>query len=302
MARLVAPIHGGLVRDGDRLTTPFGHDLLSPLWKGAEIGFLESRRAVEETVAAVLARGWVLGVHYPLVQAHTWDWAPFWLAPSGDERALACRGAREALREASGLGAEYVLFHYPWPALVDPSVDYRTAGWRMPPFAPSEDLWPRERLRELSHRVLAELEEEGERSGMRVILELDGPNRHFFEPSPAADLCQELFTAHPAIWLCVDTGRFDLLARQHGGDPLGYVRRWLPFARHLHLHGANWRRKENHLPPQPEHERRPGYAPAADMARLLLGAHPEALAVLETNPAAGSAAQAARSMRYCAAL
>ncbi len=100
----------------------------------------------------------------------------------------------------------------------------------------------------------------------------------------------------------MDTGRFDLLARQHGGDPLGYVRRWLPFARHLHLHGANWRRKENHLPPQPEHERRPGYAPAADMARLLLGAHPEALAVLETNSAAGSAAQAARSMRYCAAL
>ncbi len=137
MARLVAPIHGGLVRDGDRLTTPFGHDLLSPLWKGAETGFLESRRAVEETVAAVLAR---LGARRPL-------------------------SARPSPHV--GLGAFLA----------------GSVGGRAGP------LCPRERLRELSHRVLAELEEEGERSGMRIILELDGPNRHFFAPSPAADLC-----------------------------------------------------------------------------------------------------------------
>ncbi len=109
MARLVAPIQGRLVRAWGRLTTPYGHDLGSPFWRGAEIGFLESRAAAREAVEEVLRRDWLLGVHYPLVQAHPWDWAPFWLAPDEGTRAKARATARGAVRQAADLGAGYIL-------------------------------------------------------------------------------------------------------------------------------------------------------------------------------------------------
>ncbi len=196
-------------------------------------------------------------------------------------------------------GTRYLLFHYPCPAVVDPAVDYRAAGWRIPPVAQPEPLWPRARLEEVSDEVFSCLEEASRESAVGVILELDGPNRHFFDPAPDRDLCNGLFRAHPALTLCLDSGRLALLARQHGGDPLAYASRWLPFARHLHLHGAYWDRGENHLPPLPEHEDDPGYAPAAALARMVAGAHPDALTVLETDVSGCPPDVVERSMRYC---
>ncbi len=302
MARLAVPIQGRLVREGGRLTTPYGHDRESPFWQAAEIGFLESEAAADEAVAEALRRGWILGVHYPLVQAHPWDWAPFWLAPEEDVRRQARTEAKRAVRRAANLGAAYILLHYPWPAVVDPSVDYRSAGWRIPPVAQAELLWPRERLAEVSEQVFSCLEEASQEHAIGVFLELDGPNRLFFDPAPARDLCSELFAAHPGLALCIDTGRLALLARQHGGDPLAYTSRWLPYARHVHLHGAYWDRGENHLPPLPEHEDDRGYAPAAAVARMVLRSHLDALMVLETNPSGCPPDVISRSMRYCAAL
>ncbi len=302
MARLLAPIQGRLVREGGRLMTPYGHDLESPLWQGAEIGFLESEETAEKAAREALRRGWLLGVHYPLVQAHRWDWAPFWLAPEERARSEARKAARRAVRRAADLGAAYILFHYPWPALVDPTADYLSAGWKIPPTAQDERLWPRDRLAELSEEVFSSLDEASRDLSVSVILELDGPNHLFFDPDPQQDLCRALFADHPDLRLCVDTGRFGLLARQHGGDPLAYTARWLPFARHMHLHGARWDRGENHLPPLPEHEDDPGYTPAAAMARMVLRAHPQALTVLETDLRGATADAASRSMRYCAAL
>jgi sugar phosphate isomerase/epimerase len=302
LARLLAPIQGRLVRQGGRLTTPYGHDLESPLWAGAEIGFLESREAAGEAAAETLRRGWILGVHYPLVQAHAWDWAPFWLAPQGPERQAARRAALAAMAQAKELGASYILFHYPWPALVDRAVPYESLGWKIPPTAQDERLWPRERLAGVSEEIFAELEGASRALRLRVVLELDGPNGVWFDPAPRRDLCAALFAAHADLDLCLDTGRLGLLARQHGGDPLGYTRRWLDFTRHVHLHGACWERRQNHLPPLPEHEGDGNYTPAAAIARLVLRAHPETLTVLETDPRGRSAEEAERSMRYCAGL
>lgn len=300
MARLIAPIQGHLVTRDGHLSTPYGHDLDAPLWQGAEIGFMETRAASEAAICAVRQRGWSFGVHHPLVQRHAWDWAPFWLDPDPDGAIAARRTAADAAGEAADLGASYVLFHYPWPSLIDPAIDYPRAGWKIPPVAQPESLWPRERLRDLSMRVFSDLEDAALMAGIRVVVELDGPNAHFFPSLAPDDLCKELFLSHPALTLCIDTGRFDLLARQHGGDPVEYTERWLPFARHLHLHGANWDLRENHLPPLPDHESQPGYAPVKEMALRVVTQHEDALVVLETNPARVTDEVIARSMLYCA--
>lgn len=300
LAKLIAPIQGRLVQTAGYLSTPYGHDLDAPLWQGAEIGFMDDRSAAEVAIRAVRQRGWEYGVHYPLVQRHSWDWAPFWMDPDPAGAVQALRTAEGAALEAADLGASYILFHYPWPSLIDPDIDYSPAGWRIPPFAQPEALWPRDRLRGLSMRVFSVLEEAARRAGLRVVVELDGPNAHFFGPPDPCDLCTELFNLHPSLALCVDTGRFDLLARQHGRDPMELTERWLPFARHVHLHGANWDRRENHLPPLPDHENQPGYAPVKEMAKRIVAEHDDALVVLETNPAGVTDDDAARSMLYCA--
>lgn len=146
------------------------------------------------------------------------------------------------------------------------------------------------------------LADAGQRMRIRVILEVDGPNAHFFARAAEPDLFTELLVDHPDLSLCIDTGRLALLARQHGGDPLEYTRRWLTFAKHLHLHGTNWDQRANHLPPLPEHEGLPGHAPAAEMARLVLSSHPETLVVLETDASALSQTERERSLRFCESL
>lgn len=263
---------------------------------------MDSAAAAEAALAEVARRGWSFGIHYPLVQKHAWDWAPFWFHPSGRGRAAALRAACRALQEAADLGAAYILFHFPWPALLDPGIDYPSAGWKIPPVSQDASLWPRERLKQVSENVLAVLAEAGRRSGIGVVLEPDGPNSLFFPRPTEPDLFTELLHGHPDLALCIDTGRFDLLARQHGGDPLEYVRRWLPSARHLHLHGANWDLRQNHLPPLPEHADQPRFAPAVAMARLVLSAHPQARIVMETNAAPYAPSERERSLRYCAEL
>lgn len=302
MARLIVPIQTRIERSAGHVRTPYGHDLDSPFWQGAEIGFMESREAADEALAEIARRGWAFGVHYPLVQQHAWDWAPFWFHPSEEQRAAERQAALRALQNAARAGASYILFHFPWPALCDPGVDYEASGWKIPPFAQSADLWPRARLEDVSGEVLATLSEAARTIGIRIILEPDGPNRLFFPLRDEPDLFTHLMPRHPELSLCIDTGRFDLLAKTHGGDPLQYIHRWLSHAKHLHLHGADWDLRRNHLPPLPEHEALSGYAPSADMARLVVAAHPDALVVLETNAAPLAPSERERSLRYCAAL
>jgi len=300
MARLFAPVQGRLRRDGGRLLTAYGHDLSLPWWQGAELGFLEDRDAARLAVAEVRSRGLPFGVHHPLVAEPGALWAPFWLAPKALERARALKEAVRALQEGAALGAAYVLFHFPWPALVSPSLDLPALGWRLPPEAQAEALWPRDALAELSDEVFGVLERAGGAAGTEVLLELDGPAGAFY--GSGGELWDALCRRHPGIGLCADTGRLDLLGRTHGFRPLAFLRSIGLHVHHLHLMGARWERGENHLPPLPEQEGRAGYAPAAAMARLVLGMRPDLPVVLEVDPRTLPPADLVRSLRYCAAL
>lgn len=149
-ARLIAPIQGRIVHRQGHVVTPFGHDLDFPAWQGAEIGFMDGDTEAQEAIAEVARRGWPFGIHYPLVKRHEWDWAPFWFDPAGPETAVA--QACSALEAASRFEASYILFHFPWPALLDEETDYRAAGWKVPPVA-QHALAPRTHLGSLGRRL-----------------------------------------------------------------------------------------------------------------------------------------------------
>jgi hypothetical protein len=91
------------------------------------VGYCESLEAAREAAAEVLSRGWDLGVHWPLVtaepQRHRW----FDPDPAVRERALEETGRACGL--AADLGASYILFHFPWPVLLEEGLDYHALAW-----------------------------------------------------------------------------------------------------------------------------------------------------------------------------
>ena len=139
------------------------------------------------------------------------------------------------------------------------------------------EAWPREAdLYDWSRRCFDRLAELQERERIRVVLEIDGPNPHFFD----GELYGRLFEEFPDLSLCLDTGRLGLLARTHGQDPLSTRRaRWLPWTRYCHLHTSFGGMRRGGSTASSHHgshtrDRWPRVTPAADIARMVVKAQP----------------------------
>jgi len=274
-AHLYIPITGRLVRPvrpGEPCRNPFGESLDRD-WQGAELGYCESMDAAREAAGEVHRRGWDLGVHWPLLasepQRHRW------FDPDPAARELALEEAGRACRLAAELGASYVLFHFPWPALLEEGIDYYALGWYfLVPGVPAS-AWTGEQALVWAEVCLDRLGEAGREAGLEVVLEVDGPSRLFFECPPERDVLTGLLRDRDRLSVCLDTGRLALIALTHGLDCLGLARRWYPLTIHLHLHAANWERRVNHVPVLPSQRPDEGWAPSVEIAREILARPPE---------------------------
>ncbi|MBY6274648.1 sugar phosphate isomerase/epimerase family protein [Symbiobacterium thermophilum] len=286
MAQLFVPLHGAFGRVAGSGVNTYGESLERPHWEGAEIGLCDTFPDVLGAVAEAEYYEWVIGAHHPTHREGGPAWCRF-LDPDPAVRTEALEVACSAAQAAHRLGARYILFHFPWPALQMPGADYAALGWRFRDADPIPmEAWPREAdLYDWSRRCFDRLAELQERERIRVVLEIDGPNPHFFD----GELYGRLFEEFPDLSLCLDTGRLGLLARTHGQDPLALAARWLPWTRYLHLHTSFWDeqgRFHNHVPTRGSHTRDlwPRVTPAADIARMVVEAQPRAVIVLEHNP------------------
>jgi len=282
--RVFIPITGRLIWPESPGLSPrnsFGESL-DREWHGAELGFFESERSAAEALTEVRCRGWAVGVHWPLVFKDPQQ--PRWFDSGAAVRQAGLDEATEAVRVAAGAGADYVLFHFPWPGLLEDGVDYFAQGWYFttPPVAEAD--WPPAATVAWADEVLGRLDESGRAAGVEVVLELDGPSRLFYAGPPEGDVLTRLMQGRPGLGLCLDTGRLSLLALTHGQEPLALARRWYRRTSHLHLHAANWRDHLNHVPVSPDHRASDGWAPAADIARELASARLGLRLVLEHSP------------------
>mgnify|MGYP001176840274 CR=1 FL=1 len=290
MAQLFVPLQGAFGRVAGSGVNTWGESLERPHWQGAEIGLCDTLPDVLGAVAEAEYYEWVIGVHHPAYREGGPVWCRF-LDPDPAVRAEALEVAYSAAQAAHRLGARYILFHFPWPALQMPGVDYAALGWAFKDATPVPvDAWPAEAaLYDWSRRCFERFAEIQEQERIRVVLEIDGPNPYFFD----GELYSKLFGEYPDLSLCIDTGRLGILAHTHGQDPVALARRWLPWARHLHLHTSCWdenNRFHTHLPTTGDHtaDRWPQVTPAADIARMVVEAHPRAIVVLEHDPRAVS--------------
>lgn len=253
---------------GESLTRPFD---------GAEIGLFRELPDIWAAVATAEMRDWLVGVHYPLLAPKSPFTMPPLTAVARETRREAFALAEQGARDAKAVGARYVLFHLPFPALVRQGLDLTL--WRHP--VPPEQLEEvgEPAVRAAVREALAAMLELQEQVGIEVVLELDGPSPLLYE----ADLLGELMPEFPGLSLCLDTSRLNCLARIHGHPPDQLAARWLPWTRHLHLseckiHGSE---KEEHLPARPDLHPAEGWTGAAEIAAAVVARHPRCRIVLE---------------------
>lgn len=257
----------------------FGESLNRP-FDGVEIGFLRQMADIWAAVATAEMRDWLVGVHYPLfLPEPPVVHLPFTSADP-EQRREAYTRAEQAARDARAVGARYILFHLPSPAVTRPGLDLSLWAHLVPP----ERLEPATEgaLREAFRAALSALLEVQEQVGIEVVLELDGPHPLVYE----SDLLGELMPEFPNLSLCLDTSRLNLLARTHGQDPAALAERWLPWTRHLHLSEARVApgRVEQHVPAHPDMSPAEGWTGAAVIGARVVAAHPRCRIVLEHDP------------------
>ena len=290
MPQLFVPLTGAFKAVAGSGFNTFGENLDRPQWQGAEIGQLATFPDLWGAVSEAEFHDWIIGVHHPLYIEGGHRWVTFFHKDrTALEESLAV--AESAAQEAHHIGARYILFHFPWPGFQMPGVDHAAQGWHFAFFEELVDAaeWSEAETYEVSRRIFERLSEIQAKERIKIVLEQDGPNPHFF----AGDLYGRLFSEFPDLSLCLDTGRLGLLAKTHGQDPLELTRRWLPWIRHLHLHTSLWEpegRFQSHIPTTAAHtaERWPAVTPAADIARMVVEAQPRCQIVLEHNPGAVS--------------
>lgn len=299
MAQLFVPMQGAFRTVTGSGVTTYGESLERPLWRGAEIGLLDTFPDVLGAVGETEFYEWTLGVHHPLYKEGGPEWCRF-LDADQQVREEALARAYTAAQAAHHIGARYILFHFPWPALGIPDPGL---GWSLNTEPAEPEVWPEAKLYEWSRRCFERFAEIQARELIQVVLEIDGPNPHFFD----GDLYSRLFAEFPDLSLCLDTGRLGLLARTHGQEPVALAQRWLPWTRHLHLHTSLWDeqgRFRNHIPTTAAHraDRWPEVTPAADIARMVVEAQPRAVIVLEHDPRAVSPEELERAHAFAASL
>jgi len=286
--QLFVPLGGAFRQAAGSGFNLYGENLDRPAWQGAELGFLDTFPDVLAAVGEAEFHDWIIGVHHPLYKEGGPTWGRF-LDRDPAVRRQALDIAASSAQAAHHIGARYILFHFPWPGFQSSGVEHRDQGWYFTHPLELDVQWPAEEVYKVSRSVFDRLAEVQEREHIQIVLEIDGPNRHYFED----DLYGRLFAEFPSLSLCVDTGRLGLLARTHGQDPLELCRRWLPWTRHIHLHTSTWDEAgkfRNHIPTVDGDrvERWPSVTPAADLAEMIVAAQPRCSLVLEHKPRAVS--------------
>lgn len=98
-------------------------------------------------------------------------------SPDEEEVQVGLETDKESLADARDVGAAYLVVHYPHPHLINPDRDYSL--WGMESWRDSR-LFTRTSLLERSERVFDRLESIAAGLGVRLIIEMDGPDERFY--------------------------------------------------------------------------------------------------------------------------
>ncbi|MBI4278022.1 MAG: TIM barrel protein [Armatimonadetes bacterium] len=265
---------------------------------GIETGNLPDRAAVERVRRFVRERGLRLGVHYPLQhQGDTTVRSPALTSPDEEERRAAFADVEAALREAEEVGADYLLLHFPHPAIISRAAPEpfhaiaRHFGVRY------TDEYDPAQFVEVTLQVADQLAGLSARHGLPLVLENDIFDAAFWRSRSF----ETLFSAYPELGLCLDIPRLQVNAWiSPGFDPWSFLERMAPSLVEVHLSSTQWRGDvvRRHVPALPEHSAAEGWVEVGPFLQRALAARPGCRILFEHNPTVVSAEDLARCYQW----
>ncbi|MEW6524754.1 MAG: hypothetical protein AB1445_14630 [Bacillota bacterium] len=256
-------------------------NVLRPYFAGLEVSWLSSTQQAGAAAAYAAQRGLTLGIHFPLVRT-TSGRHPRLTSPDPGERDAALAAVGVALREATGLGASYLVVHFPKPALLKGGLDW--SDWR---FTQEDEATSAEGVRweaqaGLASQVFSGLDRMSQATGIRVVVEHD-----ILHPEYYRRLLPWVLAAYPGVGFCVDTGRLHLLeVTDPGFSATEFLVQVKKHVTNVHLWtvraGTNVA-SGGHHPLLPRLDRAPGWGDMGSYLRILASV-PEAYVVFEHDP------------------
>lgn len=222
-------------------------------------------REMQTIRSYIESHGLRVGVHCPLVLP---EWFPFpatasFLSGDASEelRKLNLRLISQTLQESRLLGAEYVVVHFPKPALdseINPGVN------------PSMEIaWDSaEQLARLAFQY-----------DIRICIESFGE-----PPFLSAGFLMEVLDKFPQLAYCFDVGHIHLASIRGVLDYFEFLKRLAPRIGTMHLwntRGSQDYAVFSHLPIHPSQEPAAGWADIPRTLRIVMEANPQAVVILE---------------------
>lgn len=216
----------------------------APDFLGVETSRVPSMAKLHEVADLAREFGGIVGIHHPGVDGKFRQRWPMLTSPDEGEVRIGLETVGESLDDAREVGAAYLVVHYPHPHLISPDRDY--SWWGMESWRDSR-FFTRLSLLEHSKRVFHRLEIMAGTAGVRLIIEMDGPDERFY----TEDLWLELLEGFPGLGFCLDTGRLRALQATFDFDPVKFTRACAPHVDLVHLWNGN-----------PGHSQHSGHYPA----------------------------------------
>ena len=245
----------------------YGRDFKEPFY-GIEACLFRQEEDVSHLVREARARGFAIGVHFPLRAGRSRLRDALFLSRHDRVREDAFERIREELEYLVRVKPKYVLFHYPKPVVLDDRVDW--SAWR---FADREEYvfeseyGPHEFF-ERSEFLFQWLSIKSDEYGFTPVLEFDALNRYVYE----TDCLENLLKTYDKIKVCLDIGRLHL---QDMIDPFFGARRvidnYAKYAEVIHLWNFRYRGNVEHYrhPVLPELSPQDGWAPVEQYLKIV---------------------------------
>lgn len=221
-----------------------------------------------------------IGIHFPIVPEPLKCRDPLFLSPDAGDREASYRAFENELAIAARYDADYLLAHFPKPALLDRNADW--SNWR---FANAhewmwEEEYPFETFARSCEEMFGRLSELQEKHRVKIILEHDAINKYLYEGTLLVDLLEK----YNNIKLCLDTGRLHLQDKiDPSFDSFKFVEQYARYTYLVHLWDVKVSNslEGGHHPVLPGHKVEEGWADTARYMDIISAANKDVKIMFE---------------------
>ena len=238
---------------------------------GIEACLFGDERDIEELINNIQRKGIKFGIHFPLRFGISKLRDSQFLSLDEDIRRNAYKYIEEELEyiKNKGLRPEYILFHYPKPAIL--RSDFNMTNWR---FADKseyiyEEDYPMDEFKKYSENLFSWLSEKSFEYNFIPVLEFDALNKYICEDN----FLEALLEKYKAVKICLDTGRLHLQSKIDSDfNENEIIKRFAKYTEVVHLWNVkvSGNLENSHFPVLSDLKIEDGWAPIENYLKIII--------------------------------